>query len=219
MSDQGSFNHMLKVYGITKLKTDIIFMSDIRLCNARGITNILPLEQSFRVNPYSSYNFVHNSHSNKRGVGILLKNNCNFTILQEERDEQDNFILLRVTKSGETFVISSIYGPNRVCPEFFVELRNSLSRINPNNSPIVLGGDWNCTYSRLGPNLNPDMLNMVNLPNARHTDLLLNICEDLELADPFRTKNPNAKEFTVFPSDPLRKIGQELTFSFSPEQF
>jgi hypothetical protein len=72
MSEQTSLHHLIKLYGVVKLKTDVIFMSDIRLKNARGIANISKIENSFRTNPYCAYRFFHQSNSNKRGVGILV---------------------------------------------------------------------------------------------------------------------------------------------------
>jgi hypothetical protein len=73
MSSIGNLNHLLKVYGVVSLKSDIIFLSDIRLNNSTGTNNITELLNSFRTNPHCSYKFFHNSHMNKRGVGILIK--------------------------------------------------------------------------------------------------------------------------------------------------
>jgi exonuclease III len=75
ISSMGSFNQKLKIYGIASLRTDIILMSDIRLCNAQGVSSSNEISQAFRINPYGSYTFLHNSRSNKRGVGILIKKN------------------------------------------------------------------------------------------------------------------------------------------------
>ncbi len=72
ISSMGSFNQKLKIYGIASLRTDIILMSDIRLCNAQGVSSSNEISQAFRINPYGSYTFLHNSHSNIRGVGILI---------------------------------------------------------------------------------------------------------------------------------------------------
>jgi hypothetical protein len=72
MSNTGSFNHKLKMYGITKLKTDIILMCDIRLSNSQNVLQSIPAKTTFRTNPYGSYDFYSNSTKNKRGVGILL---------------------------------------------------------------------------------------------------------------------------------------------------
>jgi hypothetical protein len=80
VSDLGSIHHLIKLYGIAKLKTDVIFLSDIRLCNARGVSNVHQINNTFRTNPYCSYNCYFNSRSNKRGVGILIKNNSGISV-------------------------------------------------------------------------------------------------------------------------------------------
>jgi hypothetical protein len=162
MSEQSSIHHLIKLYGVVKLKTDIIFMSDIRLCNARGISNSTKIENSFLTNPYCSYRFLSQSHSNKRGVGILIKQKLNLSILQEERDPEDNYLALRVSTGGKEIIIGSIYGPNTHNPGFFDRLSGSLTRLG--DVPIVIGGDWNCTYSALPIPDNPDVLNMRSLP-------------------------------------------------------
>jgi hypothetical protein len=59
-----------KFYGITSLKTDIIFVSDLRMCNKSGLTDKKFIMDTFSVNPYCSYNFYHHSNTNSRGVGI-----------------------------------------------------------------------------------------------------------------------------------------------------
>ena len=210
MSDVGSFHHLLKVYGITRLKTDIICLSDVRLCNKHGVSNLTSIENTFKINPYGSYSFIHNSHSNKRGVGILLKISEGFSVLQEARDPDDNFLLLRLAKAGTEFIIGSIYGPNQVVPDFFNRLEaaiNSLGRL-----PTILVGDWNCTYSSLPVLSNPDLLNYNHIPNIRHTTNLLNMCAVLNLNDPFRSLNPNRKEFSYIPTDPLKKNRSRLDF-------
>jgi hypothetical protein len=72
MSNTGTFNHKLKMYGITKLRTDIIFMCDIRLSNSQNVPSGRQAALTFRTNPYGAYDFYSNSTRNKRGVGILI---------------------------------------------------------------------------------------------------------------------------------------------------
>jgi hypothetical protein len=72
MSNTGTLNHKLKLYGITRLRTDFILLSDIRLSNSQNVSNSIPASITFRTNPYGSYDFVYNSTMNKRGVGILI---------------------------------------------------------------------------------------------------------------------------------------------------
>jgi exonuclease III len=210
MSEQSSIHHLIKLYGVVKLKTDIIFMSDIRLCNARGISNSIKIENSFLTNPYCSYRFLSQSSSNKRGVGILIKQKLNLRILQEERDPEDNYLALRVSTGEKEIIIGSIYGPNTHNPGFFDRLSESLIRLG--DFPIVIGGDWNCTYSALPIPDNPDVLNMRSLPNKRHTDLLLNLCTNRELIDPFPARFTNRKEFSYTPSDPLKRNRSRIDF-------
>jgi exonuclease III len=147
MSSTGSFNHKLKMYGITKLRTDIIFMCDIRLSNPQNVTTRSQAELTFRTNPYGAYEFYCNSTRNKRGVGILIKKNSDFRVLEEKRDTDENIIVLRLLHQGSNreLLVSSVYGPNWVEPLFFNNLRHLLG--SEDDVPIIVGGDWNCTYS------------------------------------------------------------------------
>jgi hypothetical protein len=52
---------MRKFYGIVSLKTDIIFLSDIRLCNKSDVSDYAFANKIFATNPYGSYTFMHNS--------------------------------------------------------------------------------------------------------------------------------------------------------------
>jgi len=206
----GSFNQKLKIYGVASLRTDIIFMSDIRLCNAQGVPSSNEISQAFRINPYGAYNFFHNSHSNKRGVGILIKNNPSFTVSREWRDRDDNILGLQLSHSGVAFNLVAIYGPNKVQPSFFDNLRICIQELG--NHPLIMGGDWNCTYSMANLDSNIDVLNMQNLPNLSHSKLLKKMCNDLNLCDPFRTRYPNRADYTYVPSNTVRKNRSRIDF-------
>ena len=158
----GSFHQKLKIYGIASLRSDIILMSDIRLCNAQGVSSSHDISQAFRINPYGAYSFIHNSHSNKRGVGILIKTNSSIAVTREWRDREDNILGLQLLHSGQTFNLVAIYGPNKVQSEFFVNLRSCLHDLG--NHYSIVGGDWNCTLSTANPDSNIDIHKMQNLP-------------------------------------------------------
>jgi hypothetical protein len=72
MSAAGKNNQALKIYGITKLRTDVILLSDIRVRNRNLVSVEEDLKNMFLNNPYGQYNLWFNSTSNKRGVGILI---------------------------------------------------------------------------------------------------------------------------------------------------
>ncbi len=61
-----------KFYGTVSLKTDIIMINDIRMCNKGGVSDLKFISDILAVNPYCSYNFYHQSKSSSRGVGILV---------------------------------------------------------------------------------------------------------------------------------------------------
>jgi hypothetical protein len=170
MSTLGSDNHLLKIHGIVSLKTDIIFLSDIRLCNSSGSSNISAVTESFRCNPYCAYRFISHSNNNKRGVGILIKHTLPFTVLAEFRDEDDNVLGILLDLEGKRVALCAIYGPNRVHEPFFTDLRSCLNQLNCNN--IIVGGDWNCTTSCSNDDSNIDTVNMRSPPNVRHSILL-----------------------------------------------
>jgi exonuclease III len=167
---------------------------------------------TFRTNPYGSYNFYYNSSQNKRGVGILLRKNCNFTVLEEHRDQEENILMLRLRHKGNNteFYVGSIYGPNRHDPAFFNNLRHHLRNVN--DTPVILGGDWNCTGSTEPVRSNPDVLNMHCIPNKRHSEYVQTLCDDLLLSDPYRVKFPNKKEYSFTPSDPTKKNRPHIDF-------
>jgi len=200
MSTTSSQSHKLKVYGITSLRSDIIFLSDTRLVSNQGISGLSALTASLLVNPYGAYIPYFNSSANKRGVGILLRKSCDFSVEQEERDTADNILLLRLKKKGSNlqFIMGAIYGPNGFEPRFFDDIRRLLATMG--DFPIIIGGDWNCSLSCANRDANIDILNMANPPNLRHSKLLKTLCDDLLLSDPYRCKFPNRLEYTYIPS-------------------
>ena len=200
-----------KFYGICSLKSDIILMCDLRMCNKSGLTDAKFAHDTFATNPYCSYNFFAHSTTNSRGVGILIKKSLNFVCLETKRDEEDNnFILIRARISNITVIIGSIYGPNKKDDNFFRRLHNALSGLG--NHPTLIGGDWNATYSCLTVQNNPDVLFMQDVPNLHHSKKIREFCRDFNLSDPYRIMYPNHLEYTYVPYGTIRKNRSRLDF-------
>jgi exonuclease III len=197
VSTISSLHHKLKLYGILKLKTDVIFLSDIRLPEQPSKTVIRNLTFVFETNPYCSYKFFYSSVKSSRGVGILIKHSLNISVEAEERDNEGNILGLACSYKGEKLALFSVYGPNKTCPKFFDDLDRFLTKYN--NTPVLLAGDWNLTPSALPLNLNPDVLNMKKLPNEQHSKLLQGLQLKFSLVDPFRILHPNRKDFSYLP--------------------
>jgi len=185
LSSIGSFNHRLKLYGILKLRTDIIILSDVRIKSKTNVSAASSICNTFRTNPYGSYDFLYNSTDSVRGVGILLKKSCGFTVLSELREPKENALLLRIRKKGTDtdFLIGGVYCPNKNDPAFFTWINNQL--LAQGDIPIILGGDWNTCVSSENVHSNIDLLNMASIPNKPHSELLQKICNDHDLCDPF----------------------------------
>ena len=208
MSTLSSHQQTLKIYGIVQLKTDFIILSDIRLGSKKNDISII--NKMFLTNPYCSYNFLHNSSSSCRGVGILIKSTLNVSVLAEARDKHENILALRVLQQGSEFVICGVYGPNTICPEFFLDINSILSRTS--NLPIIVGGDWNCTPSTEPIKTNPDVLNMAKLPNIQHSQFLSQLTAKFGLTDLYRCYYPKRKDYTFIPKCKQQKNRSRIDF-------
>jgi exonuclease III len=197
MSSANKPIHLKKIFGVVKLKSDIILLSDVRLSNRNLVSSKSDITAILRNNQFGSYTPYFNSSSNKRGVGILFNNSFSFSVEEERADEEENYLLSKVTIKGKTYIIGSIYGPNNHNAAFFSNLERSIRSLG--DFPIILGGDWNLLYSNLPVEINPDCINMANVPNHRHTELLSELCNNLDLLDPFRALYPDKKMFTFSP--------------------
>jgi exonuclease III len=212
MSNVTKHSRIRKFYGIASLKSDVIFLSDLRMCNKAGQTDSRFISETFAINPHCSYSLHHHSQKNSRGVGILVKKSLNFLCLDTERDPsgEDNYILLKAEINGLTVILGSIYGPNNRDDNFFVNLSNSIERFG--DFPVVIGGDWNATLSCLPVDDNPDVLNMRELPNLYHSRKISELCDKFSLADPFRLLYPERLDYSFAPWGNVRNNRSRLDF-------
>ncbi len=196
-------NQDLKISAITGYQSDIIFLSDVRF---NGRDKIVCDKLS------AWYSVIFNSTKNSRGVAILINRRLRHEILETLRDPQENILLLKVKINDSEIILGSVYGPNvdTNCGEFFEFLRQSLN--NWPNIPRILGGDWNATMSNLPVNDNPDVAFMRDIPSRIRTAHVLELCEDADLSDPFRTLHPDSTDFTYNPSGELRKNRSRIDF-------
>jgi exonuclease III len=199
MSNSAKWNQCIKIYGIAKLKSDIIFLSDVRLSNKNLVSASDDVSKLFLNNPYEKYVAFFNSSKNKRGVGILIKNSLQAEVLRQIRSEDENILLLEIRIKGTVCACISIYGPNNNDPLFFETLNRI---INSCDVPVIAGGDWNCTYSSSPLEQNIDCLNMRRPPNLNHSNKLEELCNTHDMSDPFRFLYPDKLEFTYVPRTP-----------------
>jgi exonuclease III len=157
------------------------------------------------------YKLHHNSTKSSRGVAVLFSNVLDYEILESVTDDIENVLLLRVRINGKELYIGSVYGPNdNECGNFFEIIRNMVHRWD--NIPCILEGDWNATICYEDVHLNPDVLFMRSIPSRFRSERIADLCEDLDLSDPFRTLHPEDREFTYYPSGTQRKNRSRIDF-------
>ena len=187
-----------KLIAICNLKSDVIFLSDLRLNSTKQISAVHDLDKKLFLHGYKLY---HNSFNSLRGVGILIHKKFadnGFSILETINSDDGNAFCMHVEIDTFKFVLCSVYGPNRDTEiGFYNNLKNILGRFN---CPLIIGGDWNATYDASDADHNLDVVNMRNIPSVRRSMKILEICRELNLVEPFRTKNPNKREYTYVPS-------------------
>jgi len=189
------------------MKTDIIFVSDIRLNSQVQHAAINDIKKRFAL---KGYNFYHNSTGASRGVGILISKKLNCSILNERRDLIGNFLILLVDIQGFEMVIGSIYGPNDENLDFFNDLEQTVQQLG--DKPRILGGDWNLTWDNRAVNQNIDVLNMRDIPSKRKSDRIRILADDLDMTDPYRFFYPNRREYTYVPSAQAANNRSRLDF-------
>jgi exonuclease III len=210
VSNMSSLHHKMKIYGIAKLRKDIIFLSDVRV-NSKNSVVMNSLKQSFLCNPYGKFEiFLNSTSSSSRGVGILVNCDVNVTVERELTDQHCNILGLVLTIKGEKLLLISVYGPNKNCEDFFPDLENMLSKYR--DLPCIIGGDWNMTPTPLAPNFNPDTINMQKIPNEKHSRLLQSMQIKFSLIDPFRILHPTRSDFSYIPRDLTKTNRSRIDF-------
>ena len=131
----------------------------------------------------------HFSHGRRdsRGVCILLNNNFDFKINQVIRDEDGNYIIMLIElENNIKLTLINIYGPNKDDPEFYKNLKTKLS--DSEEEFIIICGDMNMVQD-----FNLDYFNYVTKNNTKARLELLDIKDEFNLIDPWRTKKPRPK--------------------------
>jgi len=216
VSSGNKYQQKTKIYGIARMRADIIFLSDIRINEATGLSHKETIEHLFKFNPYKSYDCYFNSTRSARGVGILIATELEYNIENTCADRNENIIVMRINVGGHTCTVGAVYGPNSRDPEFFNELTNYITDLGSDR--IILGGDWNCVPNVTPIQVNLDCLNMINLPNPGQSENLVRFMDRNNLCDVFRAKYPVLREFTYVPYGTVRKNRSRIDFFLISEE-
>jgi len=202
-----------KVAAITSTKSDIIFLSDVRLVNPQGVNNDFRVATAFKDSKNRSYSMYHNSKKNSRGVVILVGNTLDIEILGTDADLNENYLLIRAAMGTNQLIIGAVYGPNSTDRAFFHNLERGIERISGGSQlPVILGGDWNVTWDLREVNMNIDTFQMAATPNRVNAECLNRMCGNLSLTDPYRILYPEKRDFTYQPFGTVRLNRSRIDF-------
>jgi exonuclease III len=208
-----SSNLDLKIAAITTNGADIIFLSDTRLVSLQGVSASQRLKNCLRDCSIKKYELISNSTMNSRGVAVLVSTEIDFTVSNNFRDIDENFLILECTINGVRYGIGAVYGPNNTSRSFYNGLSTVIRTLQASGiTNLVIGGDWNTTWDRRPVTENIDTFCMAGLPNAKNSELLENMCNEFGLIDPFRALYPDRREYTYLPFGNVRLNRSRLDF-------
>jgi hypothetical protein len=128
-------------------------------------------------------------------------------------DENQNFLVLKLSIDGKIGIFASVYGPNGTDRRFFGDLERAINRLKGGDDvPVVMGGDWNTTWDNRPIQVNIDTFQMAGLPNPVNSDMLKNLCNTLHLTDPYRLLYPNKRDFSYQPFGTVRLNRSRIDF-------
>jgi exonuclease III len=211
-----------KMNAILNIKADIIMLCDTRCKNKSNI-----IENYVQCTEFGNYKIITNSQLSKRGVALLYKDSLDFTITDFYKSDCQNILLVNGVLNGLDVCLGSIYGPTDANdPDFFDNLRAKLVSFAANRT-FIIGGDNNALTSTLAPSLNPhdsldntkrydnnnpDILNMHNIPNPRHSQQIVDGIADEFWFDPFRFQNKNKRDYSFIPRGGLKMNRSRIDF-------
>ena len=102
-----------------------------------------------------------------------------------------NYMIIQCKIGLDTYVIGSIYGPNRDEPQFYKELDEVLEGIDCDH--IIIGGDFNFVMDAEN-----DCYGYVRENNVNAREKFKLVCNKHNLVDIWRYHNPRQKQYKWF---------------------
>ena len=145
--------------------------------------------------------------SNSTGCGLMFGRGLSFDLIKIQRDINGRFLIVQIKIDTEIFTLVNIYGPNRDNPDFFSNIFETLDNFETDN--IILGGDFNFIQD-----LNIDKYGGLRNTFIHSRERVRLFCEENQLVDIWRVRNPTEKKFTWQRSNP--EIFCRLDYFFIP---
>jgi len=192
-----------KIAMIKTIAADIIFLSDIRLeqSEAKFAAGLISI-------PGRKYYALQNSTKKNRGVAILIATDINFKVIDLKKEPNENAIVASVLIDDKPLILTAVYGPNKLDPQFFQWLKTNTADYR--NLPVIMGGDWNTVWLGTDPEL--EILNMNQIPNPPHANMVYELANEYRFTDPYRIIHGEKLEFSYVPFGTLRNNRSRIDF-------
>ncbi len=128
--------------------------------------------------------------SRSRGVMVLIHNSVPFKVNNTIYDKAGRFLVVQGNLLSEKISLVNNYGPNDDNPSFFENLFLLMANLP---GKIILAGDFNCTLD-----LKLVCSSGMDISHYQTRKKILQYIKDLNLCNPWRTQNPNKREYSCY---------------------
>ena len=146
--------------------------------------------------------FSHGSNHGK-GVLVLISPMVDIEVIQVLQDTEGRYIFIDCKIQGVRLILGNVYFPTRNHEKdqliFLRKLRNILDRLNKNEYPVIVGGDFNMIR-----NTELDYLGQSsNRISNRFNQEIENFMQEMHLLDIWRSRHPLKRQFTYTKKKPF----------------
>lgn len=177
--------HRIHAY-LLRRKAQIVFFQESHLTDSETQKT----RKKWRGKLYSAYS---------RGATIWIRHGVPFELLEQRRDDQGRYLLLKGNLDGTLIILGNIYAPNSDQDLFYTRVGTALAEWT--DIPWILGGDWNAPMD-IDLHRSHPPLHGTNASKLAHT--LATWAEGCGLTDVWRKLNPTHKEYSFY--SPVHKL-------------
>ena len=187
------------VVEIERLKADIVYIVDTRLNDTQN---------RYLRNSLNNYYVYSNTVGDlaARGVSILIKRSLNIDILDTEKDNDGNFLLLKIKYDNIIYILACIYGPSTPALEFYDDVYDKCFSLG--TDLVLMGGDFNVTL-----NYDKDARGYLAQRNLENTRRIIQKNELFNMSDVFRHMHPSKLKYTWIKTNPMKRSRLDYFFA------
>lgn len=139
---------------------------------------------------YSNSYFSSCRNSRKRGVATLISNSLNFSLINEKRDKEGRYIIIKGKIDNVLVTLVNVYAPPESDRKFFKLLFDIIT--SESEGILICAGDWNIIQNYY---LDTTSMNRHKSQKSKNINILI---KESGLFDVWRNMHAQDKEFTHY---------------------